>query len=77
MKKKTLMLKGIIFIMSCTFILSACSRQIDNIRPGLYKPDEGFSSILLEEYNTFILATEDVTYSYTPNGNYTYMFMMR
>lgn len=66
---KSLILIIFLIIISSTF--AACSKQITNIRPGLYRPDEGLSTLVLEEYNTFILSTEDVTSNYIPTGNYT------
>lgn len=71
MKRISKSLILILFIIITSFILSACSKQITNIRPGLYRPDEGLSTLVLEEYNTFILSTEDITSSYIPTGNYT------
>ena len=66
--KKTLILT--VFIIAISSTISGCSRQIDNIRPGVYKPDEGSTSLIIEEYMTFILTT-DATSSYLPTGNYT------
>lgn len=68
--KKISVFLGIFILTMMTLVLSGCSKPVVDFRFGVYQPDEGFASLIIEEDETFTL-TKDVVSSYAPSGSYT------
>lgn len=70
MKRVLTILKIMSLVFALTFILSGCTKAVDNIKIGVYVANERLASLTIGEDRTFVL-NRDIATSYDPAGNYT------
>lgn len=70
MKRISIVLKIVLLIIALTFILSGCTKTINDIKVGEYATNERIASLTIGEDRTFVLNRHIAT-SYDPTGNYT------